>query len=334
MTFKIAIIDDKTPDHAAERLVFKSLPTDIVSAPAVRTEAEISDACRGAHAILANLVPVTERVMDAAPECRVIVRYGVGYDGIETEAAARRGIAVANVPDYCTDEVAEHSIALLLAAERQIVFRDTRIRAGEWHPEGAGPMRTVKGSVLGIVGYGRIGRAVHQKSSGFGFSEILVYDPYVDPATIRHAGAIPASLERLAERADYVTLHCPLTDETRSLIDARILGLMKPDVVIVNTARGPVIETPALAEALEAGKVRWVALDVHDREPTPAGYPFRRSDRAILSDHIAWYSRESDVELRRRVAVAARRVLEGDYSGDIVNRDRMAELGTLPEAAR
>jgi D-3-phosphoglycerate dehydrogenase len=266
------------------------------------TEEEIIRRARTADALLVNLHPVTARVIEALDNCRIISRYGVGYDNVDVEAAARRGIWVANVPDYCIEETADHAIALLLAAVRRVCLKDRLIRAGDWKKEGSHPLSRLSRGSLGIIGYGRVGRTVHRKLAGFGFKEFLVCDPYRDRDFIARGGARPVSLAALLKKADYITVHVPLSPETRHLLGAREFAMMKAGAVLVNTARGPVIDETALLAALKAGRLGGAGLDVFETEPLKRSHPLLRCPEVILTDHTAYYSRESVIELKTRTA--------------------------------
>jgi D-3-phosphoglycerate dehydrogenase len=278
-------------------------------------EAGLVELCRDADGIITQYGRFTAAVLTTLARCRVIARYGVGVDTVDLDAATARGIVVANVPDYGTDEVSNHAIGMILALHRQLLGYDRAVRAGRWDFQTGAPIARLTGLTLGIVGFGRIGSAVARKLRPFGLA-CLATDPYV--------ADIPDWVERvplptLLARADVVTLHCPLTAETRHLIDATALARMKPSAVLVNTARGAVVDPVALTAALEAGRLRGAGLDVLEEEPLPAGGPLARLDNVILSPHAAFYSEGSLVELKRKAAEAVVDVLEGRQPRSVVN---------------
>ena len=290
---------------------------------ACRTEDDFLRECGGAEALLVQYGPVSRRVIEGLPRVRVLVRYGVGVDGIDVDAATERGIPVVNVPDYGTDEVANHAVALLLALARKLARLDRQTRAGRWNVFEVGPVRRLAGQTVGILGVGRIGRRVARKLSGFDV-RLLGADPYV---TVFPPGVEPVSLDRLLAESDYLTIHCPLTAETRHLVDAKALARMKPTAALVNTARGGLVDETALAEALDAGRLGGAGLDVTETEPLDPRSPLLSMDHVIVTPHAAWYSEEGRSDLKRRVAEEAVRVLRGERPIHCVNP---AVLGRFP----
>jgi D-3-phosphoglycerate dehydrogenase len=249
-----------------------------------------------ADALLVQYGDVGRRVFDGLPRLRLLVRYGVGVDGIDLAAATERGIPVVNVPDYGTDEVANHAVALLLALARKLPRLDRQVRAGGWDVFVVQPVHRLAGRTVGIVGCGRIGRAVARKLAGFDV-RLLVHDPYLSELP---PGVTPVSLEELLAASDYVTVHCPLTAGTRHLIGRAALARMKPTAVLVNTARGPVVDEEALARALEDGALFGAGIDVYEREPEV--HPrLLAAPHAVLLPHIGSASEAT----RRRMAELA-----------------------------
>lgn len=274
------------------------------------------DALRGADAVLVRQAPMPASVIESLERCRVIVRYGIGVDNVDLEAARARRIYVANVPAYGVDEVATHALALFLAVLRGTARRDRVLREGRWDGRGVGPVPRLKGLALGVVGFGRIGEELHRKARCMGFASTLAYDPYRNawPADVE-----PCELDDLLERADFVSLHAPLTEETRHLVDARRLALMRSTAVLVNTARGGLVDEDALAVALEERRLLGAGLDVFEREPPDVSHPLFRCERAVLTDHTAWSSAAALDELQRGAAEEARRVLSGGQPASWVN---------------
>jgi D-3-phosphoglycerate dehydrogenase len=225
------------------------------------------------------------------PRCGAIVRTGSGTDNVPVEAATRLGIVVANTPDALTEAVSDHAIGLLFAALRRIAAQDRAVRGGVWDRRRAWPHWTLRGRTLGLVGFGRIARAVARKLSGFEMP-VLVYDPLVSAEAAAQHGARTATLDELLARADVVSVHCPLTAETRHLIDERALRRMKPTAVLLNTARGPVIDEGALGRALTEGWIAAAGLDVLEQEPPDLSSPLLRLDNVVLTPHVAAYSDE------------------------------------------
>jgi D-3-phosphoglycerate dehydrogenase len=275
-------------------------------------------AVRGADALVNTYVPITGAVMEAAG-CKGVVRTGVGFDNVDLEAATRLGVWVANVPDYCMEEVATHALALLLALARKVNVIDTQVRAGVWDNNLARPVFRLSESTLGLVGCGRIGQTLVTLVAGLKLC-VLGYDPYLPAEVARQAGIEPRDLETVLRESDLISLHVPRSDETRHLIGARELSLMKPTAYLVNTSRGGLIDEGALAEALAAGRLAGAALDVFETEPLPADSPLRAAPNLILNNHISWYSERSLISLREKAVQEAIRIARGERPLHPVNR--------------
>jgi D-3-phosphoglycerate dehydrogenase len=250
-----------------------------------------------AHALLVQYVPITAQVMDALPSVRVLGRYGVSVDTIDLPAAAARGIRVVNVPDYCIDEVADHTIALILSLSRGIVRLDRSVHAGTWDFRVVRGLRRSSDLRLGLVGFGRIGLAVAHRAIALRFDVVAS-----DPAASETDEVPIVSLEELLETSDIVSIHSRLDPSTRHLIDAAALARMRPGALLVNTSRGGLIDQQALVDALRSGHLGGAALDVLEREPIAADDPLLTMPNVVLTPHTAFYSVESLVEMKRRVA--------------------------------
>jgi len=273
----------------------EGLPVRLEPAKAVQ-EDEVIEAARGATGILVTGAYVTRRVMEALqPDLRVVQRYGVGLDRIDLDAARQLGIEVRNVTDFCTNEVADHALALLLAAARDIVPQAVNVPEGRWRGSGR-PIHRLAGGLAGVVGLGEIGQAVARRVAAFGMA-VLAYDPYAGSRTAQAMGVRLVALDQLLGEADVVLLTCPLTDETRGMIDADALALMKPTAILVNTSRGGLIDEEALAEALREGDIAAAGLDVLEQEPPPEDHPLLSLDNAVITPHTAWASVEAAHEV-------------------------------------
>jgi phosphoglycerate dehydrogenase-like enzyme len=296
---KILFSDNEFPDIAAERELFGRHGIDVEVAQC-KTEDEVIAAAHGCFGILLQYAPITERVVGSLPKLGIVSRIGAGYDTIDTAACAAHGVWVANSPDYGVGEVATHALALALAAIRNIVAYHRDVHAGTWHYLSSGEMRRASDMTLGIVGLGRIGKRMAHISRNV-FKRVVACDPYlIDgdfPAYVERAG-----LSDLFAQADVVSIHVPLTTETRGMIDAKVLGVMKPGSFLVNTARGAVVDVVDALAALDRGTLAGLALDVLPVEPVPAGSRLIGHPRAILTPHAAFYSVESERELRRKAA--------------------------------
>jgi len=278
-------------------------------------EEGLLEICPDADGIITQYGRFTRRVLKELRRCKVICRYGVGVDTIDLLAATDYGIIVAFVPDYCTDEVSNHAAALILALHRHIVPLDRAVKAGNWQFRVGAPVARLTGQTVGIVGLGRIGIMLAEKLRGFGV-KLIAADPY---RTDWPEWVQKVSLTELLEASDIVSLHCPLTVETRHLIDAAALRKMKPSAYLVNTARGGVVDPEAIVQALREKWIAGAALDVQEVEPMPAGHALAGLDSVILTPHAGWYSEGSIVELKRKVAMSVRRALEGQIPAAVAN---------------
>jgi len=250
--------------------------------------------------------------------CRIVARYGIGVDNVDSEAATEEGIYVTNVPDYCQEEVATHALSLLLALYRGLTRYDDSVAAGEWERAVAAPIHRLSTQTLGIVGFGAIGRAVADRALALGF-DIVTSDPYVDAETAGDHGADLVEFETLLERSDAVTIHSPLVEATRGMFDAAAFERMNDGAVLVNVARGPIVDGDALRAALDAGKIRGAGLDVFPDEPPAVDDPLRTHERVVATPHVGWYSKEANAERRRRAAENVRAALTGERPENVVN---------------
>jgi D-3-phosphoglycerate dehydrogenase len=263
--------------------------------------------------------PITAEVMERMPKCRIIARYGIGVDTIDLDAATRAGIIVTNNPTYCIEEVAEHTMALLLACARKAPLYDRVVRGSRWDIAPGKPMLRLSGSALGLVGFGNIARQVAVRAHAFGM-RILYADPYVPEGRFAVPGK-KVELDELLESTDFVSLHPPLTRDTRKMINDRTLSRMKPSAFLINCSRGPIVDTDALVRALDANVIAGCALDTVDPEPLPDPHPLRGRANVIVTPHVAWYSEQSLVGLQEGAPNEVRRVLTGEWPVNVVNRE-------------
>ncbi len=269
--------------------------------------------------ILFHDIPsMTDATFARAPRLKAIVRAGVGYNNVDLAAAGRRGIGVCNVPDYGTEEVADHALAMLLAMVRHLPESDASMRRGEWDYHVAANTVRLRGKTLGIVGCGRIGTAAALRAKAFGL-DVAFFDPYVPTGLDKALGLRRfMTLDALLVESHFVSLHCDLRPSSHHLIDARALAAIRPGAIVINTARGPVIDQSALVDALDSGRLYAAGLDVFEREP-PDDDRLRRHPRVLLSPHSAFYSLEGFVELRTKTAEEVARVLDGEPPRNLVN---------------
>jgi D-3-phosphoglycerate dehydrogenase len=278
----------------------------------VRDELATAEATAGAKVVFVNFAPITARVLDGLAPAAVVIRYGIGYDNVDVAAANDRGVRVCNVPDYGAETVADHTVALLLASLRRVAGYSARIRTEGWiEPAAIGRIKGFADTTVGLIGTGRIGRSVAHRLRPFGFS-ILAADPFVDQATLKDTGVELVTLDEVLRNSDAISLHAPLTQENRHLLDARAFSLTRPGVVIVNTSRGPLIDETALVAALQSGRVAAAGIDVHEIEPLPADSRLRSLPDVLLTPHAAFYSEASLANLQRLAAEEADRALAGE----------------------
>ena len=263
--------------------------------------------------------PITADVMAKMPKCKIIARYGIGVDTIDLVAATEAGIIVTNNPTYCIEEVAEHTMALLLDSARKIAFYDRLVRAGTWAVPPGKPLYRLVGRTLGLVGFGNIARQVAVRAAAFGM-KVLYADPFVKDGQFSEPGK-KVELTELYKEADFISVHPPLTPQTRGMINDDVFSKMKPTAVLINCARGPVVDTAALVRALDAKKIAGCALDTTDPEPLPDPHPLRGRDNVIINPHVAWYSETAMVGLQAGAPNEVRRVLSGEWPVNVVNRD-------------
>lgn len=311
----VALLGTHYPDLSIEEEVLGDLAR--ITRSMGDTADEIVETARSARVIVAGSHPrFTAEVLERLT-CRAIVRAGIGVDSVDLAAARRLGYTVAYVPDYGTESVAQHTLALALAATRRLIDADRVVRGGRWGMSEIRPLHLPSAMTAGVVGFGRIGRRVAGLLAGVGFGRVLAHDPFVTPEM---EGVEGCGLDRLLAESDLVTLHLPGSADGSPLIDAARLGSMKPGSILVNTARGSLIDEAALATALAIGTPRVAALDVFEPEPPDLSRFEAVSERMILSPHAAWYSEESQAELRRKSAEEARRIILGQTPINVVVR--------------
>jgi D-3-phosphoglycerate dehydrogenase len=316
--YRAVITDCDYPDVEQQRAVLEAAGADLIWEN-LRTEEALIAGLAGAEVLLTQYAPLTARVIASLDRCRGIVRYGVGYDTVDVEAATRHGIYVCNVPDYGTDEVSDHAVTMLLVVARKIVPLAQGVQAGVWSLEHIKPVGRLRGRTLGIIGLGRIGALTAAKARGFGI-RVIGHDPYLPASRFAELGVERAELDDLLRESDYVSIHAPLNAETHHLISDRALALMKPSAFLINTARGGLVDAAALGRALRSGQIAGAAIDVAETEPIPRDSPLLGLDNCIVTPHAAWYSDEAAAALQRLAAEEAVRLLTGEPPRCPVNR--------------
>jgi D-3-phosphoglycerate dehydrogenase len=316
---KIAITDYSFPSLDIEESILLPLGHEIAAWKEKRPATQLSQLVTDADAVITQFAPVTAEVIASMSRAKVIVRYGIGVDNVDLDAARARGIPVCNVPDYCIDEVADHTLAFILATTRQVVTNCVGVREGRWGlATPLDQMRTLRDLTVGVVGFGRIGREVAARLRAFK-CQIVVQDPIVASGQIEQAGCKPAALQELLSQSDVITLHCPSTAQTRGMINRESLANMKRGAILINLARGDLVDSAALTEALQSGQVAAAALDVFAPEPIPADHPILKMDNVVISSHVASCSVPAVRKLRETAAKLAATAVRGAALPNVVN---------------
>ncbi len=313
-----------------EREILARVGVEIVPA-ACKTEEETIAACRDAHAILTASAPFTRRVIGELKEALVICRYGIGVDTVDIPAATAQGILVANVPDFCFDQVADTAMSLILSVPRKVTYLSTLIRRGVYTRDLAVPIHNFRGAVLGLVAFGNIARNVVRKAVPFGF-RVIAYDPYVKPEEVRQFPVTLVDFETLLRESDIISVHAPLTSETRHLFNQAALRKMKPSAYFINVGRGPVHDQQALTRALKEGWIAGAGLDVLEKEPPDPDDPILTLDNVVFTPHYASYTEEAYHELRVKTAENAAAVLRGEWPKYLYNPEVRANARLLKRA--
>jgi D-3-phosphoglycerate dehydrogenase len=308
---KAVITDHGFPSIDVQRQVIESagFPLEEIQ-PICKTEDDVIRTCGDADVLLVQWAPVTRRVLQALPRVKCIVRYGVGVNNFDLDAAKDLGVCAANVPDFCVEEVSDHTLAMILSLGRRIAQDHHQIAHGGWGANRLRPIPAFSELTLGLVGFGKIARRVAAKAGVFGF-RVVAFDPYVANAVFDQHGVMKVDLATLFSGSDVISLHCPLVPETTHLINSATIAKMKRGVILINTSRGPVVKERDLIAALRDGRVLGAGLDVFEEEPLPADSPLRALPNAILTSHAASVSEKAVETLQRKAAEAARDFLLG-----------------------
>ncbi len=317
-SFRVAVADSVFPNLNPATEVLASIGATVELASAATPEAILAIA-KDADAVLVTYAKFPAEMIAQLTKCRIISRFGIGVDNVDLDAATKAGIVVTKVPDYCLDEVSDHTMALLLAVVRKIPSSSARTHGGTWQMKAVVPIHRLRGSTIGLVGLGRIPQLVAPKAQAFGMS-VVAFDPYAPADVFARLGVKSVSFAELLQVSDYVSIHSPLTPETKGLFSTDAFKQMKKGAYLVNTARGPIVDEAALAAALDAGEIAGAALDVMSTEPPPHSPLFGR-DNVIITPHTSFYSEESLVELQTKAAQEVKAVLTGQAPRNPVNPD-------------
>jgi D-3-phosphoglycerate dehydrogenase len=316
----VAVSDSVFPNLNPAGEVLSRIGAELRLAEASTPQA-IMHVARDADALLVTYAKVTAEMIGQMTRCRIIARFGIGVDNVDIAAATNASIVVTRVPDYCIDEVSDHTMALLLALARKIPFANSRAHAGRWEMPAVVPIHRLRGSVLGLVGFGRIPQLVAPKAKTFGL-RVISYDPFVSAETMRRTGVEKVDFSELVKVSDHISIHTPLVPETNHLFNADVFRRMKPTAHLINTARGSVVDEEALAQALDEGCLAGAALDVLSQEP-PSSSPLFGRDNVILTPHMSFYSAESLIDLQSKAAEEVVRVLTGEAPRNPLNPEAL-----------
>ena len=316
--FKVLITDPYHQNFHIEKEILAEINAEVIISHC-KTEEDVIRLGSEMDGLLVSYVPIGKKVIENLHKCKVIVKYAVGVNNIDLDAATQKGIYVANVPQYCVEEVSTHTLALWLNLVRKISKYDQSVKKGFWDPLVGDPIFRTENKVFGIIGFGNMGKRVAEKIRPFGLT-ILVYDPLVNNVLISKYGGKKVGLKTLLHESDYISLHCPLNKFTKHLIDFKEIEMMKKGVFIINTSRGEIINQKALYKGLKDGKIARAALDVLEKDP-PSLTDIIDTDNIIYTPHVAWNSVEAEKDLRKSAAQEVKRVLEGGRPLNLVNKE-------------
>lgn len=318
--YKVVITDREYETIDNEKRVFAESGLDIeLFDYQYKEKDKILEVAKDADAIIVQYAKMPRDLIEQLDRCKVIARYATGFDGLDLEAATEKGIYICNVNDYCREEVATHTLALLMELSRRVSKYDRWTHSGNWYAM-PGKQHSLRNQVIGVISFGRIARTFIDRIKPI-CDNIWVYDEYVDPQVMRDYGVVPKTFDEIVEGADYISMHCPLTPETRHMFNKDVFRRMKNTAAIINVARGPVVSEEDLVWALKEGEIGGAALDVLETEPPAADNPLFGFDNVIITPHTAWYSVESQAILQATPAEDIVRVLKGELPLNIVNKD-------------
>lgn len=320
MTFRVLVMERAWPGLEIERAILEPVGAEVLEIPAV-DENHLCELVADIDALAVCWSKISPRVLEAAPRCRILARLGAGLDNVPLPAATRLGMLVTNAPDYCVQEVADHTLAVILATARKLPFFHHRTKSGEYNLQTGPDMHRLRGRTVGLIGYGRIGQEVAQRATALGLQVLVNTRTGTLPAEMASHNVRCVPLEELLKLSDWVSLHAPLTDATRHLVNAGFLSNMKPTAWLINTARGALVDDVALWTALQASQLAGAALDVFNPEPADLSKPLFRDERVLVTPHSAFLSVESLIELRTRVAQQIADALTGKRPEFVVNPD-------------
>ncbi|MGP4105862.1 C-terminal binding protein [Virgibacillus sp. L01] len=317
--FKVVVTDFNYDTIAPEIELLERIGAEVVSAQC-RTEEEVIQAAKDADGIISQYAPISRKVIEQLTNCKVVSRYGIGYDVIDVDAATEKGILVCNVTDYCIEEVSDHAFALLMASARKIVEQDKCVRRGVWDYKATAPIYRLSNQILGLVGFGNIPQQLAKKAQAFGIT-VIAHDPFIPVQVAGQLDVELVDLSTLCQRSDFISVHAPLNEQTKGMIGKEQFKQMKEQAFLINTSRGPVVDEQSLIEALSENVITGASLDVLETEPIDLNNPLLEMKNVTLTAHIAWNSKEAELELKSKVAQNVADVLTGYYPTYLVNKE-------------
>lgn len=299
--YKVLIADSRHGHYEVEKSVLQKIEADVI-VESSDNENRIAELAKDIDGLIVNLAPITAKIIDSMTRCKVVSRYGVGYDNVDVKALKKKGIFLANVPDYCEEDVSDHAFALFLDCIRKVSAKNNLVRHNQWNVLNDNLIVRVCGKTFGLIGYGKIAKCFRRKLSGFNLKKVLVYDPYISKIEADKSGAELVELDALCRESDFISVHAPLLENTKGLIGEKQFNLMKYTAILINTSRGALIDEKALIQALKEKKIAFAGLDVFCSEPLYESSELRTLENVVLTDHAGWYSKESMVELKTKAA--------------------------------
>ncbi|MHB8276567.1 MAG: C-terminal binding protein [Candidatus Humimicrobiaceae bacterium] len=315
--FKVVFTDYDYPDIEIEKNILSEIDCEIVSVQA-KSEEQLIEACKDADALIVQYALITQKVIAKMTNCKIISRYGIGVDTIDWKYAKEKGIFVCNVPDYCTDEVADHSLALIVSLGRKIVQLSNAVKSGTWDVLIGKPIFNFKRQTLGLIGFGKIPQSLSLKAKNL-FKEILVFDPFISQDTADKFGVKISTFYEILRTCDFISIHCPSNESTRHMFSLREFQLMKPGAYIINTARGAIINISDLYLALSQGLIAGAGLDVLEKEPPGIDFEMAKMENVIITPHAGFYSESAFEDLRHKAALNVLHVLKGEKPLNLVS---------------
>lgn len=314
---KVVITDYQYDNIDTERTIIENAGHELY-AYQEKVPEKLIPVVKDADAVVTQYSDISREVIESMQNCKVIIKYGIGVNNIDCEAAGRKGIYVCNVPDYGVKEVSDHTVALILSLGKKLPILQKSLKEGCWGYQSIIPVKRFSECQAGLIGFGRIPQLVCKKLQAFGM-KVMVYDPYANPDLIKEYEAYHANLEEICSTADFISIHCPLTEETRHLIGEKEISSMKENCCIINTARGGVVDENALIEALKNHRISGAGIDVFEEEPIAPTHPFLSMDNVIATPHCAWYSETAISLLQKKAAEEVVNILGGNRPHHCVN---------------